>query len=177
MRNLSHTTTQQFLKRLGHQTRKSPPVGGTWEEYDRLRKQSIPHALTPAFNNLKTVASILGLWREKTKSSVPGKPATWGSPSAPGIVNKMRVTDKRKRKRMRPYLGRHKWMSEENGRFVLWRQRKCWHPWHAAHVQGIGQVLGYTDTRSCEWREVKGRSELRDCETHRNYCYTIWWCS
>ena len=105
MRNLSHTTTQQFLKRLGHQTKKSPSVGGTWEEYDRLRKQSIPHALTPAFNNLKTIASILGIWREKTKSSVPGQPATWGLPSAPGIVNKMRVTDRRHRRRFRPYLG------------------------------------------------------------------------
>ena len=30
-RNLSHPITRQFLKRLGHQTRKSPSVGGTWE--------------------------------------------------------------------------------------------------------------------------------------------------
>ena len=31
MRNLSHATTKQFLRRLGHCMRKSPPVGGTWE--------------------------------------------------------------------------------------------------------------------------------------------------
>ena len=105
VRNLSHPITRQFLRRLGHQTKKSPSVGGTWEEYDRLRKLTIPHALTPVFNNLKTIATVLGIWREKTKSPIPGEPGTWGSPSTPGIVNKMRVTDRRHRKRFRPYFG------------------------------------------------------------------------
>ena len=94
-RNLSHPITRQFLKRLGHQTRKTPPVGGTWEEYDKQRKLVIPHALTPVFNNLKTIATVLNIWREKTRSSTPGEPGIWGSPSNPGIVNKMRVTDRR----------------------------------------------------------------------------------
>ena len=95
--------TQQFLKRLGHSTRKSPPVGITWDGYDELRKRSIPHALSPVENNLKTVATIFGLWREKKRNPVAGEPGTWGSPSAPGIVNKMRMTDRRRRKRPRPY--------------------------------------------------------------------------
>ena len=78
-------------------------MGVTWEDYDELRKQSVPLALTPDYNNLKTVATILGLWREKVKNPIPGEPGKWGSPSAPGIVNKMRVTDRRKRNRSRPY--------------------------------------------------------------------------
>ena len=104
MRNLSHATTQQFLRRLGHCTRKLPPVGGTWEAYDKLRKQVVPDALTPDYNNLKTIATVLGVWREKEKNPVAGEPGTWGHPSAPGIVNKMRVTNRRRgRNRWRPY--------------------------------------------------------------------------
>ena len=92
MRNVSHATTQLFLRRLGHSTMKLPPVGGSWKEYDRLRKEVIPTALTPEPNNLKTIATTLGVWRDKTKSSIPGEPGVWGEPSAPGVVNKMRVT-------------------------------------------------------------------------------------
>ena len=79
-------------------------MGGTWEAYDELRKQVVPDALTPDYNNLKTIATVLGVWREKEKNPVAGEPGTWGHPSAPGIVNKMRVTDRRRgRNRWRPY--------------------------------------------------------------------------
>ena len=83
---------------------KLPPVGGSWENYDRLRKKVIPTALTPEKNNLKTIASALGLWRDKSKNPVPGEPGVWGDPSAPGAVNKMRVTNKKMgKRRFKPY--------------------------------------------------------------------------
>ena len=104
MRNLSHATTQMFLKRLGHSTMKLPPVGGSWKEYDRQRREVIPTALTPEPNNLKTIATTLGVWRDKTKSIVPGEPGVWGESSAPGVVNKMRVTNKKRgQRKFKPY--------------------------------------------------------------------------
>ena len=104
MRNISHVTSQLFLKRLGHCMMKLPPVDGGWEEYDKQRRKVIPTALTPEFNNLKTVATILEVWRPKTKSSVPGEPGVWAEPSVPGVVNKMRVTNKKRgKRRFKPY--------------------------------------------------------------------------
>ena len=104
MRNISHVTSQLFLRRLGHCTMKLPPVGGSWKEYDKRRREVIPTALTPEPNNLKTVATTLGVWREKTKSSVLGEPGVWSEPSTPGVVNKMRVTNKRRGERkFKPY--------------------------------------------------------------------------
>ena len=83
---------------------KLPPVGGSWKEYDRLRKEVIPTALTPESNNLKTVATTLGVWRPKTKNSVPGEPGVWAEPSTPGVVNKMRLTNKKRgERRFKPY--------------------------------------------------------------------------
>ena len=97
-KNLAHRTTQEFIKRIVHSLQKKPPHG-TWPQYDEWRKSQVPHAFTPFEANLKTIATVIGLWRGKFKNLVAGEPGTWAPSSTPGVVAKMRVTNRiRKRK-------------------------------------------------------------------------------
>ena len=97
-RILAHRRTHDFVRRLGHSLQKKPPKG-TWGQYEYWRRHQVKNPLIPHNENLKTIATVFGLWRQKRKSGVEGETGTWAPKTDPGVISQMRVVNRGKKKK------------------------------------------------------------------------------